>query len=150
MRREVTRMGRNKADQGPEALTAVLHCPECGDDVPHRVTYTLGTVVETVCIRCERTLLTRRRRRASGSKASPRRANDGSAHRSLLSVLPISPRRVGLMAVSLPVRALTKPGRLWLEMRREGAGVLLSVPRRAATKPVRLAAELVGLDRTAR
>lgn len=150
MRREVTRLGGNRADRGPEALLAVLHCPECGEDVPHRVTYTLGTVVETVCTRCERTLLTRRRKRTAGKNSPARRTNEGSAHQSPLSVLPISPRRVGLMAVSLPVRALTKPGRLLREMRREGAGVLLTVPRRAATKPVRLAAELVGLHRTAR
>lgn len=160
-------MGGQDVGKRAEAVLAVLHCPECAEDVPHRVTYRLGTVVETVCTQCDRTLLTPRRQRAAAAEASgglSRRllsavvsSNERSSlfkarssERSALSVLPISPRRVGLIAVSLPVRALTKPGRLWQEMRREGPGVLLTVPRRAATKPVRLAVELAGRYRSAR
>ena len=51
--------------------------------------------------------------------------------------------RVDPLAVAaLPLRALTKPVRLWHEMRRDGAGVLLTMPRRVATKPLRLMREL--------
>ena len=123
---------------------AVLHCPECSDDVPHRVTYKVDTVVETVCTQCNRALLTPRRQRALYDQLDL----PSTDHPSRLPMLALSPRQLGSLAAELPLRAMTKPGRLLREVRRDGAGVLLSVPRRAATKPLRLVAELAGLARS--
>lgn len=136
-----------------EALLAVLHCPDCADDVPHRVTYRLGTVVETVCTRCERALVSPRRHQAALGEQRGVTSAASSTRRAAPTIVPmlsVSSERLGSLAVGLPVRALTKPRRLWQEMRRGGPGVLLSVPRRAVTKPVRLMAELAGLGRYVR
>lgn len=151
--------------QGADLLFAVLYCPECAGDVPHRVAYKRGIVAETECTVCGRALAVSRRQRpvvcgegpalastTESAGASPSKASGYAAVGGLpfLSELPISPRRLGSLAVELPVRAMTKPGRLLREVRRDGAGVLLSVPRRAVTKPVRIMAELAGVARRAR
>src|SRR5690606_12512213 len=171
-----------EAAQAADTLLAVLFCPECAGESPHKVAYKRGTVVETVCCVCGRRLAAPRRpwlelcdepdpsrgRTSVGAAAGSalpdaggsvadaawRRPPDMGAHAfpllSILSRLPASSRRLGALAVELPMRAMPKPGRLWREVRRDGPARLLSVPRRAATKPVRLVAELAGLRRRAR
>ncbi len=170
-----------EAAQAADTLLAVLFCPECAGESPHKVAYKRGTVVETVCCVCGRRLAAPD---APGRSCATSRTRPGAEHRSALPpgqpcptreaqwptphgagrrtwapmLFPFFPscpgcrhrRRLGALAVELPMRAVTKPGRLWREVRRDGPAVLLSVPRRAATKPVRLVAELAGLRRRAR
>lgn len=151
-----------------DELVTILYCPDCGRDLAHRVIYRGGTVLEMACSQCGRTLTARRRRaRLCDGWTTARRAADrvlapetgvvGSTARGSRSASSLpgpwpaglaaaaSPQRIRALAMELPKRAVTKPGRLWREVRREGVGVLLTMPRRVATKPVRLMAELAGV-----
>ena len=50
-----------EAAQAADTLLAVLFCPECAGESPHKVAYKRGTVVETVCCVCGRRLAAPRR-----------------------------------------------------------------------------------------
>lgn len=144
-----------------DTLFALLYCPECADDRPHRVTYVRGVVVETVCSNCGRSLVARRRSTRLRSCSVPVRSLSMGAISAASPLLDVeSPRdrlpdsvfsgRLRSLAVELPLRAMTKPGKLWREVRSNGPAVLLTMPRRAATKPMRLFAELTGVARRVR
>lgn len=143
-------------EQTWETFVALLYCPECADERPHRVTYVRGVVVETVCSTCGRALVARRRPvRVRSSSAPTLSVAVGSSpppsprYTSSSGYLPTRPvpRSLRSLAVELPLRAMTKPSRLWREVRSNGPAVLLTMPRRAATKPMRLIAELTGVAR---
>ena len=134
-------------------MIAVLYCPECADEVPHRVAFKRGVVAETVCTECGRALAVMRRARPGVGHDDPTRSLTSHVVRKRagmsLADRGFAAGRLGILS-ALPRRAVTKPGRLLREVRRDGAAVLLSVPRRAVTKPMRLMAELAGLTRRAR
>lgn len=150
-------------------VLAVFLCPDCRTESVHRVTYRGGRVFFTVCGQCGRTLMARPSRwvdrpsvaRQTGvsrqavacSQARHVRVRRGrggilafpAGRRAWLSAGSVL--RIGALAAALPVRAVTKPGRLWREVRTDGVGVLLTMPGRVATKPLRLMAELAGAGR---
>lgn len=130
---------------------AMLECPDCGGEHPHRVRYRNDAVAEMICTQCDRAIVLPRDWDESSGVTSEivggsavegeqlQRPASGVA-RSLR--LPGVARTLGVTAVGLSARAATKPWRVWRQVRRDGARTLKTMPERAATKPLRLAREL--------
>lgn len=115
----------------------MLACSDCGVERPHRVRYRNEAMTELHCTECGRTITLSR---SETGKAKRRRGASRRVARLLRA--PRIAGTLGAAAFGLSMRAVTKPGRLWSQVRGEGKGALKSMPRRAATKPVRLAREL--------
>lgn len=139
-----------REEAGGERI-AMLECPDCGGEQPHRVRYQNDAVAEMICTQCDRAIALPRGwdessggpgetedLSASEEAAAPRSA--AVAFRSLR--LPRVARTLGVTAVGLSARAATKPWRVWRQVRHEGSRALKTMPGRAATKPLRLAREL--------
>lgn len=128
---------RDKPSKGAERL-AMLECPDCGGEQPHRLRYEKDAVAEMICTQCDRAIV------LSAGDSREQRAPDVAAKEN--QVDGTTPwkiaRTLGATAVGLSARAATKPWRLWRQVRQEGPKTLKKMPQRAATKPLRLAREL--------